>query len=126
MSSGQDEQNVTKVQPYPFNVSIDKEGQKTVVEALNLVSHGLLIDMKSLIFKVGDRISMQLVLPAGYGTINADGKVIKTYDQASMQPGAGHRHIAEIHFLRNPLPEQDNQVVKRFLKAISKGGTAKK
>lgn len=123
---GDQQPKVNKVQPYPFVVHVDKEGKKERVEALKLVHHGLLVDIKNLVVKVGENLKIELFLPAGHGEIVTEAKVIKTYDQFRGSPDGPTRRIAELHFNRLPLPEIDRLKVKSFLKQISQSGTLKK
>lgn len=115
---------VKKVQAYPFEINLEKGGVKTKGAALKLVQHGMLVDPKQAILLVGESISVEVVLPAQMGQFRADCKMIKTYDKiavsetGSTQP----RRIAEIHFLRHPLPEPGRQLVMDFLKEIKAFG----
>ncbi len=118
---------VKKIQPYPFEVRIEREGKKEKAEALKLVLHGLLIDIKALVVKVGENLKVELYLPADRGEIFTDVKVIKTYDHfKGGAEGTKGRRIAEVHFLRHPLAEKDRLKVKEFLKDIQQTGTLKK
>lgn len=118
---------IKKVQPYPFDIRIERNGKKEKAEALKLVQHGLLIDIKQLVVKVGENMKVELYLPASHGEIFTDVKVIKTYDHfKGGTEGAKGRRIAEVHFLRHPLPEKDRLKVKEFLKDIQQTGTLKK
>ena len=114
---------IKKVKPYPFDVNLEKGDSKGRVFALKLVLHGIMVDMNGMILKVGDRVNMTIFLPADFGEIKADGKVIKTYDHfKGSQEGSAPVRMAEIHFLRYPLPEVDRLKVKDFLKAIRQMG----
>lgn len=118
---------VKKVQPYPFEVRIEKDGKKEKAEALKLVSHGALIDIGKLVLKVGENLKVEFYLPADHGEIFTEVKVIKTYDHFhGGEQGERGRRIAEVHFLRHPLPEQDRLKVKEFLKDINQTGTLRK
>lgn len=118
---------VKKVQPYPFDVRIEMDGKKEKAECLKLVLHGALIDIGKMVLKVGENMKMEFYLPANHGEVFTEVKVIKTYDHfVGSQPGARGRRIAEVHFLRHPLPEQDRLKVKEFLKDINQTGTLKK
>ena len=118
---------VKKVQPYPFEVRIERDGKKEKAEALKLVLHGALIDIGQIVLKVGDNLKVEFYLPADHGEIFTDVKVIKTYDHfKGGQEGGRGRRIAEVHFLRHPLPEKDRLKVKEFLKDINQTGTLKK
>ena len=110
---------VKKIQPYPFDIIIELSTGKVTLSILRLVLHGILVDMKSAIFKPGDKFSMEFSLPAKKGFIKTSGKVIKTYDHfVGANKGSAAKRIAEIHFEPYPLPEIDRLKVKDFLKAI--------
>lgn len=118
---------IKKIQAYPFEVILDKNGVKTKGAVLKLVYHGMLLDPKQAILLVGENIAIDVTLPAQMGEFRAECKVIKTYDKVVVaETGETQaRRMAEVHFIKYPLPERERQLVKNFLNEIKAFGKPK-
>jgi hypothetical protein len=117
---------IKKRHPYPFDVSVEKNGLKAMASVLKVVLHGLLIDVKLIGLVVGEKVTLDIILPAACGAFRVDCKVIKTYDRVIVESGQSRtQRIAELHFVRHPLPEQERGMVNNFLQAIQQSGSQK-
>lgn len=106
--------SVKRVQPYPFPLSIQKDGKVVSAQVLKLSQRGAILEVGSVVFKVGEEFQVVFTLPVHKVDIVTFVKVVKTYDRAS-STGQVERLI-EVHFSK--LSGDQAKAVYRFLLAI--------
>lgn len=117
----EDEVVVKKIRPYPFSAQFKKEGHNFTGNVLKVVMHGFLVELGSVVVKVGDHYEVQFEFPGLREFVHAKVKVIKTYDRYQPADSVRAARLAEYHFL-NP-NEELKKKIKQFLKVIKQTGT---
>src|SRR5688572_14069754 len=72
---------VKKIKPYPFAAQFTKEAQSFPGQIIKLVLHGFMVELGSMVVKVGDQYQVQFTLPSESQMTVVSVKVIKTYDR---------------------------------------------
>jgi hypothetical protein len=98
--------NVRHVAPYPISIQVVKvAGQPAVTGSIvRLTEIGFLMKVDgSQFFKVGETCQFNFELPVIHATIQAEGKIIKTYDGIDRVGGASVKvRTVEVHFKALP------------------------
>ena len=111
-----------KVAPYPFVAQVRLDSGSLDASALKLVMHGLMIELKKGVVKVGDKFNLYLELPANIGEFEVEVNVVRTIDRkVPSKGGVCTQRIIEVHFT-HPLRDKNKAQVKRFLKEINQVG----
>ncbi|NQZ00581.1 MAG: hypothetical protein HRT45_07930 [Bdellovibrionales bacterium] len=111
-----------RVAPYPFFVELRAAEVTIKANALKLVMHGLMIELKTGVVKVGNKFNLLLELPAGLGKFETEVNIVRTIDRkVPSKSGSRTQRIIEVHFAK-PLVDKNKQLVKRFLKEINQVG----
>lgn len=112
---------VKKVKPYPIPAQFVKETHSFSGQIQKLVMHGFLVELGSVVVKVGDIYQVSFQFPVLGDSVTAPVKVIKTYDKYQAAPGDSKAmRLAEYHFLAPT--ENLKKSIKGFMKVIRQSG----
>ncbi len=113
---------VKRIKPYPFGAQFVKDAQTFTGNVIKLVLHGFMVELGTVVVKVGDIYQVTFILPGEELPCVAQVKVIKTYDkyQVVEAPTKAMR-LAEFHFLQTN--EDLKKKIKHFMKVIKQVGT---
>lgn len=108
---------VKKVKAYPFDANFDVNGVKKPIEVIYLTPTGFLARLKgpSMVF-VGEHYQTVFELPVAHTYVNAQVRVIKTYDRSVDPKAKLVERMAEVHF--EALSEDHRKNILSFLSAI--------
>jgi hypothetical protein len=105
-----------KVKPYPFEASLEGEGAKHSVDVVMLTSLGMIARIRQHVLYVGRVYQCVFELPALGRFVNAQVKVMKTYDRAMDVKVKTIDRMAEFHFLN--LSGEHKNLIQAFTQAI--------
>ena len=105
-----------KVKPYPFGATLDPAGLKKPIEVLLVDKVGLMAKVNTQILHVGTYHQIQFELPAMRQSVQAQVRVLKTYDKAINPKEHVVERIAEFHFSK--LSDEHKSYILAFMKAI--------
>ena len=115
--------SVKRVNPYPFEVSLQVAGHPMVVQIVKVTLKGFLAEMGKNVVKVGNEGQAQFALPVLRNIVAASIKVMRTYDQFRQLKDQPKKHevirVAEFHFLS--LTDQSRSAIAQFIGAIGQG-----
>lgn len=111
----EDEVIVKKVNPYPFDITLDREGRKINGKVLKITLVGLLMDSDGQVMKVGAQWQATFRLPAQREDFIITCKVMKTYDTITKDPSLSKK-MAEVHFIKPS--EGLKEAIKAFVNKI--------
>lgn len=117
-----DDARVEGTAPYPFFAQLRTDTGNLDASAVKLVMHGLMIELKKGVVKVGDSYNLYLELPGNFGQFEIEVKVVRTIDRkVPSKEGIRTQRIIEVHFVK-ALRNRQKEMVKRFLKEIKQVG----
>lgn len=114
MATGDSNVKTQKIAPYPFPITIQKDGKFISEKVLKLGQTGAIIEAEGFIYSVGMSFPVSFEIPVFKSQLSLTAKVVKTYDRALVKEKAVQR-LAELLFL-NPTSEQTMQIQKFLIK----------
>lgn len=111
-------QPVKKIQPYPFDATLEGHGKKITVHIRRLTTQGAIAHADTHLLIVGEEYRLTLELPAMKTWAVANVKVMKTYDQFVNQADPTGRvdRMVEIYFIS--ISAEHRQNILNFVNAI--------
>lgn len=106
---------VVKVQPYPFPITITRDGKPVPGEVIKLAQKGAIIRCQTAIFSVAEEFDVQFEIPVFKNQLQLHAKVMKTYDRALLKE-KGVERLAELLFTN--ITNEQIRTIYKFLVAI--------
>lgn len=108
---------VKKVKAYPIEAALDLNGVKRPIDVVYLSPSGFLARLKTpAMVTVGEYYHTVFELPVAHTYVNAQVRVIKTYDRSTDLKTRTVERMAELHF--ETLSEDHKKNILSFLSAI--------
>ena len=106
-----------KVRPYPFEAAIELNGAKKSIDVVFLSPGGFIARLRaSTMVFVGEHYKAVFELPVAHSWVNAQIRVIKTYDKSLDLKAKAVERMAEFHF--EVLSDEHKKNILSFLSAI--------
>ncbi len=99
-----------KIKPYPFEGTLEINGQKTPIDVIFINRKGMIIRLKKQILHVGAFYQVAFEIPVSHEFINVRVRVLKTYDMTIDIKEKCVDRLAELHF---------QQLTKEYLARIN-------
>lgn len=105
-----------KIKPYPFDGTLEINGQMTPVEVIFISQKGMIVRLKNQILHVGAYYQAAFEIPVSHEFINVRVRVLKTYAMTVDIKEKAVDRLAELHFQQ--LTKEHRSRINAFTAAI--------